>query len=446
MNTDVVSGRRVGKLRHTIVNAVKWMFAYLALYWSVWPIGAYISSKEKVKTDEDYAPRVVFVVPVRNKEDTVYEVLESLYNQSYKPSRIIVIDDHSTDGSLHEVLRFAERYFGDLVCNKVSDNEERCYASKDGVDFILIKHLKMNLGKQESVNKAVSVVSSSLNSDERRRYLIGLVDADTKLHRDWLKNSLKYHADPEVAATYGWVLLWDEKTRGKLKLVRDVEYKYLLPLLRTFTNPRSHWTMSGSNILYKLEILVNHPIPDGMKENAAEDLIHTIILQSRGFKIIFVPEAVVYSKEELDAEGLIKQTTRWMKGTWYTIFRILLPNSDLLSRLTRLHKLQMGAFLILPYYLLQVNSALLAGIITLNMNYLVWPAIDFAVFFLIAVLTYVKYKDFAAGFSLVEIVARYPLYYLSRNIILIPYFRGLKEYLEMKRFYSSDSCIYGVDS
>ena len=52
-----------------------------------------------------------------------------------------------------------------------------------------------------------------------------------------------------------------------------------------------------------------------MKENVSEDPIHTIILQGLGYKVIFVLNAMAYSKEELDFKGFIKQSTRWFKGT-----------------------------------------------------------------------------------------------------------------------------------
>ncbi len=338
----------------------------------------------------------------------------------------MVTDDYSTDNSLDEILMFAKGYFSHLKCKAVSDYEEVCTARRNGIDFVLVRHTKTNLGKSRSINKMVSML------DEKSFDLVAIIDADTKLHRDWIKNSIRYHSDPNVAATYGWVQLWGDKTYGYLKRVRDFEYKYLPPLLRKFMNPRSHWTMAGSNILYKLSILKKYPVPEHMNENASEDLIHTIMLQSLGYKVIFVPEAIAYSKEELDFTGIIKQSTRWFKGTWYALLEVLLPNKELMKRLTNLHKLQVGAFFIMPYYLLLINLSIIATAITQNPLCLVWPAIDYSIFLCLALITYKYYKRYMSRASIKDLLGSYPYFYFMRNYMLIPYFAGLREYLKYR--------------
>jgi len=45
-----------------------------------------------------------------------------------------------------------------------------------------------------------------------------------------------------------------------------------------FFNSDSHWTVAGGNVLYETEILKRYPVPEHMKENAGEDLLHTILL------------------------------------------------------------------------------------------------------------------------------------------------------------------------
>lgn len=117
--------------------------------------------------------------------------------------------------------------------------------------------------------------------DENEYELTATIDADTKLNKDWIKNSLKYHRNPNVAATYGWTRLWEEKSYGSFVNMRRFEYNFLLPIYRKVMNPRSHWTMAGSNILYKTKILKQYPIPEHMKENAGEDMLHTVISQSK---------------------------------------------------------------------------------------------------------------------------------------------------------------------
>lgn len=368
------------------------------------------------------------VVPCRNKQDTIYEVLESVINQSYRPLKIVVTDDYSTDRSLDEIIRFAKDYFGGVTCVKVSENEEICRGNVKyhDTEFILVKHLKENLGKSKSLNAMISMIDEEYE-------LVATIDADTKLDREWIWNSLKYHKDLDVAATFGWVRLWDDKSCGLLKSVRRFEYNFLLPIYREVMNPRSHWTMSGSNILYKTSIVKKFPIPEHLKENAGEDLLHTVILQSMGYKVIFVSEALAYSKEELDFGSFVKQSRRWFKGTWYVLFNTVFNDKNLEGNLTFLHRLQIGSVFIMPYYYFILDFASMYELITLNISILIWPFIDFLIYFVLSLVGYYKNRKYLEKTNLVELIKLYPQYYFLRQMLLIPYFISLKDYINIKK-------------
>ncbi|BCU69989.1 glycosyltransferase [Stygiolobus caldivivus] len=409
------------------MEVLKVTVPYLFAYWLFFPLG-YLQSKRDRRNyvdDPNYKPRVAVVIPCRNKRDTVYEVLESVLNQSYKPSKIIVTDDYSTDGSLDEILRFAKDYFGGVTCEKVSENKEICTANnkKDGdPDFILIKHTKENLGKQRSLNQMISMV------DEGEYELTATIDADTKLDKDWIRNSLKYHRNPNVVATYGWTQLWEEKSYGNFINIRRFDYNFFLPVYRSLSNPRSNWTICGSNVLYKTSILKKYPIPEHMKENAAEDMLHAVILLSKGYKIIFVPESIAFPKEEVDFKGFLKQSVRWFKGTWYVIFDVIFKNKEINNNLTRLYKLQIGSLFTLPYYITLVDASLIFGLLTHDIYSLIWPVIDYTVYFFITLISYYKRRGYFKNFNIPSLVKNYTVFYLQRNLMLIPYFLGLKEY------------------
>jgi len=431
------------KTINTIKHATLSTIAYSIFPPSVW-IGGYIKTRSydnyiKRKYKNEYKPNVAFVIPVKDKGDTIYEVLESIIKQNFEQVRIkiIVTDDHSKDNSLDNIQKFIDIYIGEkFVCAKTSYNEEICRIPKPKIvnekqiDFILIKHTIYSEGKQKSINRMVSLI------DEKEYELTATIDADTKLHPDWLKNATKPHKDPKVAATFGWVHLWGEKTYGRLKKIREFEYKFLLHM-RTFFNPNSHWTMSGSNILYKTKILKKYPIPEHMSENAAEDLLHTIILQSKGYKIIFVPDAIAYSKEELDWRSFIKQSTRWMKGSWYTLLEYVLPNKEIWNNLSKIHKLLIGSFFALPFYHLSIIYALISGVLTLNPYSLFWITIDYSSFLAMSLYGYKKYKRNIGETSIKNIIKDYIFYYIGRNLILIPYFKGFIEYWKLTRMNKS---------
>ena len=46
------------------------------------------------------------VIPVKNREKLILRALDSVYNQSYRPIRLIVVDNDSTDGTLATVEKW----------------------------------------------------------------------------------------------------------------------------------------------------------------------------------------------------------------------------------------------------------------------------------------------------------------------------------------------------
>lgn len=50
------------------------------------------------------------VIPVKNREKLIIRCLDSAFNQSYRPIRLIVVDNNSTDGTLKAVEEWKERH------------------------------------------------------------------------------------------------------------------------------------------------------------------------------------------------------------------------------------------------------------------------------------------------------------------------------------------------
>ena len=50
---------------------------------------------------------VTVIIPAYNAENTIISALKSLFEQTIKPEKIIVVDDGSTDGTKQTVTDFA---------------------------------------------------------------------------------------------------------------------------------------------------------------------------------------------------------------------------------------------------------------------------------------------------------------------------------------------------
>ena len=99
-----------------------------------------------------------------NKKPYIDQALQSVANQTYQPTKVILFDDCSTDG-------------GDLILNEFAQQH------KDWVRFIQPEH---NLGSPAaSMNRAISYV---------RTHLWAAMSADDFMHPDFLKHLIqKYH-------------------------------------------------------------------------------------------------------------------------------------------------------------------------------------------------------------------------------------------------------------
>lgn len=51
-------------------------------------------------------PKISVIIPVRNEEEKIERCLEAVFNQSYKPYEVIVVDGHSTDKTMENARKF----------------------------------------------------------------------------------------------------------------------------------------------------------------------------------------------------------------------------------------------------------------------------------------------------------------------------------------------------
>lgn len=59
------------------------------------------------------------VIPVKNREKLILRALDSVYNQSYRPIRLIVVDNDSTDGTLATVEKWKAKHEGEDFSVKI---------------------------------------------------------------------------------------------------------------------------------------------------------------------------------------------------------------------------------------------------------------------------------------------------------------------------------------
>ena len=56
-------------------------------------------------------PKISVAIPVRNEADKIGQCLEAVFSQSLKPHEVIIVDGHSTDGTVEKVTKFPIKLF-----------------------------------------------------------------------------------------------------------------------------------------------------------------------------------------------------------------------------------------------------------------------------------------------------------------------------------------------
>lgn len=222
------------------------------------------------------ADQLTVIIPAYNEAASVADTVRSVLGQTTPPARVIVVDDHSDDGT------------GDL-------------ARAAGAE--VIRPPRNTGSKAGAQNLALDVVDTP--------YCMA-IDADTTLAEDGIELLLApLHADPEVAAACGFVVprhvssVWE---RG-----RYVEYL----LSFTFYKPTQDYfdkplISSGCFSAYRTDRLRE---AGGWSERTrAEDMDLTWTFYQQGHRVRFVPKALCYPIEPHDFDFMGKQLKRWSHG------------------------------------------------------------------------------------------------------------------------------------
>jgi poly-beta-1,6-N-acetyl-D-glucosamine synthase len=215
------------------------------------------------------------LVPAYNEAAFVADTIRSLQAQSRPPDEIIVIDDHSSDGT-GEVARA----LGVTVMRP-----DRNTGSKAGAQ-----------------NHALPLVATDL---------VMAVDADTTLAPDAIELLLPVFEDPAVAAGCGFVIprrvstIWE---RG-----RYVEYLFAFTFYKQVQDFYGKpMISSGCFSMYRTDLL--RAQQGWPTRTLAEDMDLTWSFYQAGHGVRFVPEAVSYPIEPHNFEFMQKQLRRWSHG------------------------------------------------------------------------------------------------------------------------------------
>lgn len=227
------------------------------------------------------------IVPAHNEAEVIRRTMEALCKAGASPKDIYVVDDASKDNT-SEIAREA------------------------GVQVLTLAN---NVGKSEALNSAID----HFELCEKYDY-VAFLDADTEVKENYFLVLREAAEDnPEVALFVGQVK--SSRTPGFFSGVfsasRVNEYQISHDLLKVGQSRfGTVFVAPGCTSVYRSDVLGKLKYGN---DTLAEDMDLTIQVHRMKGKIVYVPEAIVYTQDPATFRDYMKQVTRWQRGGWQVL-------------------------------------------------------------------------------------------------------------------------------
>lgn len=246
-----------------------------------WKLARYIDASPNVSLDKSYKPPVSVIIPTYNEASTIDDKLRNTLALNYPPYKveIIVIDSASTDGTPDIAEQF-ERV-------KVIRQEER-------------------RGKSSALAEVFKVVTGEVAV---------ITDADAILDENVLNEALPYLADKSVGAVTGKQVLVNPNVTLSQK--GEQSYRDFFDVVRTLES-RLDSTMifNGPFMAFKCNVLEAPP-----SDSVADDTEMALRVIKKGYRALYIPEAIFYENIPLSNKSRIKQKERRAQGLVQSFWR-----------------------------------------------------------------------------------------------------------------------------
>lgn len=258
--------------------------------------------KTFTKKDTNYNTRVSIIIPARNEEENITNLLSDLVNQTYPKElfELIVVDDNSTDSTQQKVNEFinkAHGYFISLV--KISE---------------------------ESPDTAYKKKAIKLAIDQSKGDLIITTDADCRLGMNWLSSFVSMYEMEKPKMIVGPVSFYNETTF--FQKMQTLEFLSLIAITGGAIKAGRPIMCNGANLAYEKEAFEEI---GGFGEDsfASGDDVFLLLRMKKQFgnksvRFLKNNKAIVYTEALKSVVEFFHQRTRWASKNKVYDVKILL--------------------------------------------------------------------------------------------------------------------------
>jgi biofilm PGA synthesis N-glycosyltransferase PgaC len=248
------------------------------------PLIYYAWMKNKTKKswgliiNNDYQPKVSLIIPTYNEASVISRKLKNTQQIDYPEDKlqVILVDSASTDGTLGVCERFLEKNNLRFPIRLLSEGKR--------------------MGKSHALNKALEYAEGEI---------IAISDADSFWEPDMIRKIVPFFSDPSVGAVTGREELINlEQTIHTLS--EGVYRKFYYTLRLGESKVHSTLIFQGELSLYRGSALEKFEDRAGYSDDTGT----VINIVSRGYRCIFIPEAVFHDTAAYSLHGRLMLKSR----------------------------------------------------------------------------------------------------------------------------------------
>ena len=279
----------------------KWLYLY-SIITAVFLLTRYLfgSFYRPVKVDSEYTPSVTIIIPCFNEGKWIQQTILSCMNQNYPMDKleVIVVDDHSSDGSVEKIKEITERLF------------------REGEEYDIPNRLRYfvqerNAGKREALTRGTL---------EAKHELVVFVDSDSFLDFDAIRNLVQPFKDPKMGGVAGRTDVANTYTNVLTKM-QSVRYYIAFRIMKAAEGYFDAVTcLSGPLACYRKELVMKNIDKWlsqsflGQKATFGDDRAMTNFIL-RGYRTAYQDTAVCSTVVPNQYKVFLKQQMRW-KRSW----------------------------------------------------------------------------------------------------------------------------------
>ncbi len=246
-----------------------------------------VKGKKKSRFQADYQPSVTLVIPAYNEMNCLSEKVQNSLQLNYPADRlrILFVTEGSTDGS----TEWLQQQYGSSPRISVMGGTER-------------------RGKIEAINLAMQQVHTPL---------VIYTDANTNLNPDAVANIVRHFADPIVGAVSGEKRIQTFDNEAAAGAGEGLYWKYESFLKKLDTDLNSVVGAAGELFAIRTELYEHVE-----KDTLLDDFMISLRIASRGFRVVYDPEAYALERPSFSIGDEKKRKVRIASGGFQSIARL----------------------------------------------------------------------------------------------------------------------------